>query len=117
MDRRALPADDREAAREQAAADHKAALEEQAAAREAAPEEFVDAGYDETLPGQVEVVAGSVQHTQLLNSYHNATSYGPDHNVVVPADEPPPDPPPEDGALSAQEEEERQRIAEEEGRA
>jgi hypothetical protein len=126
MDRRALPADDREAAREQAAADHKAALEEQAAAREAAPEEFVDAGYDDTLPGQVEVVAGSVQHTQLLNSYRNATSYGPDHNVVVPEEEPPPDPPPEEDAqarehpLTPEEEEEeaeRQRIADEEGRA
>lgn len=65
--------------------------------------EFHDAGYNETLPGQIEVTAGSVQHTQLLNAYPNATSYGPTHNVVVPEPEEPPveippeDSPPEEG--------------------
>lgn len=67
-------------------------------AREAEAAEFIDAGYEETMPGQVEVVAGTVQHEQVLNSYHNATSYGPDVNVVVPepVEEVLPDPPPED---------------------
>ena len=110
---RPMPKEDREAAREEAVAAHKEAAEAQVVE----VTEFADAGYDETQPGQTEVVAGTVEHQQLLNSYHNATSYGPDHNVVVPADEPPPDPPPEDGALSVEEEEERRRIAEEEGRA
>jgi hypothetical protein len=48
---------------------------------EEAPE-FHDAGYDETLPGQTEIIAGTVEHERLLNLYPNATSYGPDHNVV-----------------------------------
>jgi hypothetical protein len=32
-----------------------------------------------------EIEAGSVQHEQVLKSFPNATSYGPDHNVVEPA--------------------------------
>lgn len=43
---------------------------------------FRNAGDDETLPGQHEVEAGSVEHQQLLKSYPNATSYAPDVNVV-----------------------------------
>ena len=89
---RALPADMREAAREDAIAAHKEAAEAQVVEEP----EFHDVGYDETLPGQVEVVAGSVEHTQLLNSYRNATSYGPEHNVVVPEPEVPEEPPPEE---------------------
>jgi hypothetical protein len=84
---RALPADKREAAREEAAVAHK----EELAAREAAVKEeeveFRDAGYDETLPGQTEVVVGTPEHERLLNSYPNATSYGPDYNVVIPEPE------------------------------
>jgi hypothetical protein len=44
---------------------------------------FKDAGEEETLPGQQEVVAGSVEHQQALNSYPTATHYGPDVNVVA----------------------------------
>lgn len=52
-------------------------------------------GYDETQPGQTEVVAGSVEHQQVLKAYPNATSYAGDVNVVLPPEEepPPPDPP------------------------
>jgi hypothetical protein len=82
----------REAAREEAVAVHREAAEAQVVEEP----EFRDAGYDETLPGQVEVVAGSVEHTQLLNAYRNATSYGPEHNVVVPEPEVPEEPPPEE---------------------
>jgi hypothetical protein len=63
---------------------------------------FKEAGYDETQPGQQEVVAGTVEHEQLLKSFPNATSYAPDVNVVVPLEpeEPPINetdpPPPED---------------------
>lgn len=32
-----------------------------------------------------EIEAGSVQHTQVLKSFPNATSYGPDHVVAEPA--------------------------------
>jgi hypothetical protein len=55
-----------------------------------------DVGSAETQPGQTEVQAGSVEHQQVLSSFPNATSYGPDVNVVVPPEEPPPDPPPPD---------------------
>jgi hypothetical protein len=40
-----------------------------------------------TQPGQREVVAGSPEHVTLLQSHPNATTYGPDVNVVQP---PPP---------------------------
>ena len=51
-------------------------------------------GYDETMPGQDEIVAGTPEHVRVLNAYPNATSYGPDVNVVLPpVEEPPPDPP------------------------
>lgn len=59
---------------------------------------FKDAGEDETLPGQQEIVAGSVEHQQTLNSYPTATHYGPDVNVKAQEPEPvepPPEPPPE----------------------
>jgi len=58
---------------------------------------FKDVGEEETQPGQKEVVAGTVEHEQLLKSFHNATSYAPNVNVVVPEpepEEPPPEPPP-----------------------
>jgi hypothetical protein len=65
---------------------------------------FRDAGYDETLPGQHEVEAGSVEHVQLLKSYPNATSYAPDVNVVAKEEaEPPPEPLPEEDELQREE--------------
>jgi hypothetical protein len=82
-------ANDRAARRDADIAAHKAAVDAQAV--EAEP--FIDAGYEETLPGQVEIEAGTVEHVQVLNTFANATSYGPDVNVVVPPEEPPPDPP------------------------
>ena len=97
MSDRALPKEERAAARDAAREAHVAAVD----AQQTEAVEFVDAGYENTLPGQVEVVAGTVEHVQLLNSYANATSYGPDHNVVVPA---PPEPPPiENGGTLAAE--------------
>jgi hypothetical protein len=42
-----------------------------------------------TQPGQREVVSGSPEHVTLLQAHPNATTYGPDVNVV-PA--PPPQP-------------------------
>lgn len=91
----------REARRQEFADTHKAAVEAQTV--EAI--EFEDAGYEETLPGQVEVEAGTVEHVQVLNTFANATSYGPDVNVVVPPppEEPPPDPPVEDPAAQQSE--------------
>ena len=59
--------------------------------------EFKNAGEEETKPGQTEVEAGSVEHQQVLKAYPNATSYGPDVNVVLP----PEPPPPEGGATRA----------------
>jgi hypothetical protein len=54
-----------------------------------------DVGGAPTAPGQTEVVAGTVEHQQVLNAYPNATSYAGDVNVVLPPEEePPPDPPP-----------------------
>ena len=53
---------------------------------------FKNAGEDETKPGQTEVEAGSVEHQQVLKAYPNATSYGPDVNVVLPPEEEPPPP-------------------------
>lgn len=54
-----------------------------------------------TLPGQTELVAGSVEHQQELNKFANATSYASDVNVVQPLVETPPDPPSTlSGALS-----------------
>ena len=82
------------ARRDEDVAAHQAAVDAQAV--EAEP--FVDAGYDETLPGQEEVTAGSVEHVQLLNSFSNATSYAPTHNVVVPP--PPEEPPPPEGGVT-----------------
>jgi hypothetical protein len=89
--------EDREARRAEDVAAHKAAVDAQAVE---APE-FHDAGYDETLPGQEEVIAGTVEHEKVLATFPNATSYGPDVNVVVPEPEPPPDPPPENGGTLA----------------
>jgi hypothetical protein len=45
--------------------------------------EFQDAGYDETIPGQVEVVAGTPEHERELKAFPNASSYGPHVKVVV----------------------------------
>ena len=77
---------DRTAERDRAVDAHREARE----ASEQAVPEFHEEGYDETVPGQKEVQAGSVEHTQLLNSYHNATHYADAVNVVVP-EAPPPD--------------------------
>lgn len=99
---------------------HKEAADAQRAeieAREAEAAEFIDAGYEETMPGQAEVVAGTVQHEQLLNAYHNATSYGPDVNVVVPEPEAPPGPPPEEDGVARTEEEQRRIAMQEQERA
>jgi len=54
--------------------------------------EFKNAGEEETKPGQTEVEAGSVEHQQVLKAFPNATSYGPDVNVVLPPEEEPPPP-------------------------
>lgn len=43
-----------------------------------------DVGGAPTAPGQTEVVAGTVEHQQLLKSFPNATSYAPDVNVILP---------------------------------
>src|SRR5580765_3812692 len=71
----------RDAAKAKAIADEKARIAEASKAPVAEP---TMTGYEETQPGQVEIVAGTVEHVQLLNSYPNATTYGPDVNVVVP---------------------------------
>jgi len=63
--------------------------------------EFKNVGDTPTAPGQTEVIAGSVEHQQVLKAYPNATSYSSDVNVVVPVEEPPP--PPEGGATRAPE--------------
>jgi hypothetical protein len=68
----------RAALREEAIAAHREAIE----ASIAAPEVH-DVGYDETLPGQVEVVAGSVEHEKLLQPL-NVSHYADVHNVVIP---------------------------------
>jgi hypothetical protein len=44
-----------------------------------------------TLPGQREIVIGSPEHEALLKANPNATSYGPDVNLVQP-----PEPEPEE---------------------
>ena len=81
----------REAQRQQAIAEQKKAIADRKSADDAAvkaePEEYVGEGYDETQPGQTEIVAGTPEHQRLLNAYPNATSYSEDTNVVVP--EPP----------------------------
>ena len=95
----------REARRQEFVDTHKAAVE----AQQTEEIEFLDAGYDETMPGQVEVEAGTVAHVQVLNTFPNATSYGPDVNVVVPP-EPEPEPEPEpDPPVTRQEQTEWQR--------
>lgn len=71
----------RRARRDAAIEAHRAAADAQVA--EAPVVEPVMVGYDETLPHQEEVPAGSAEHVQLLNSYPNASSYGPDVNVVI----------------------------------
>jgi hypothetical protein len=81
----------RDKAIEEAKANQKKAVEGRTAAEESV-EPMVE-GYDETMPGQEEIVAGTPEHVAVLNAYPNATSYGPDVNVVVPPVEPPPDPP------------------------
>jgi hypothetical protein len=58
-------------------------------------------GYDVTEPGQTEIVAGSVEHQQVLNAYPNATSYASDVNVIIPPDPEPEVPPPEGGVTRA----------------
>jgi hypothetical protein len=75
----------------EAKANQKKAVEGRTAAEESV-EPMVE-GYDETLPGQEEIVAGTPEHVAVLNAYPNATSYGPDVNVIVPPEPPPPDPP------------------------
>jgi hypothetical protein len=80
----------RAARREELAAAHKAAVE----AQTVEPAPFEDVGYDETQSHQEEVVAGTVEHERLLNTYPNATSYAGDVNVVVPEPPPPEEPPP-----------------------
>jgi hypothetical protein len=45
---------------------------------------FRDAGYEETQQGQTEVEAQTPEHERLLKVHPNATSYGPEVNVVVP---------------------------------
>lgn len=47
------------------------------------PDAPPDVGSAPTAPGQTEVIAGTVEHAKLLNLYPNASSYGPDHNVVM----------------------------------
>ena len=60
------------------------ALKEEYDRRESEKSEtgYRDAGQDPTLPGQREIEGGSVEHQRLLKQYPNATSYGPDVNVV-----------------------------------
>jgi hypothetical protein len=72
------------ARRDKAIAAHKSAAD----AQKAVAVEPMMVGYDETQPNQVEVVAGSVEHVSLLNSYPNATTYAADVNVVI-VDPPP----------------------------
>ena len=87
---------------------HKDALEQQQAAQEEAAEaEQTNVGYDETQPHQEEVVAGSPEHTAILNANPNASSYGPEVNVVLP-------PEPTEEEVAAKEEDERRRVAEQE---
>ena len=60
-------------------------------------------GEEVTQPGQVEVVAGTVEHVQVLNAYPTASSYGPDVNVVLPpVEQPHPqrDPPADDATTT-----------------
>lgn len=59
-----------------------------------------DVGGEETQPGQTEVVAGTVEHQQVLNAYPNATSYAGDVNVVLPPVEEPSPPETLSGAMS-----------------
>jgi hypothetical protein len=51
-----------------------------------------DVGSATTAPGQTEVVAGTVEHSQVLSSFPNASSYGPDVNVIVPPSQEPEEP-------------------------
>jgi hypothetical protein len=46
-----------------------------------APEELAN---KPTLPGQTEIVVGSPEHEALLKANPNASSYGPDVNIVQP---------------------------------
>lgn len=62
---------------------------------------FRDAGQDPTLPGQEEIVAGTPEQERVLKAYPQATSYGPDVNVV---EAPPPEPPPSEGEDEQEEE-------------
>lgn len=78
----------REDMRQKAIEEQKKAIADRKSADDAAvkaePEEYVGEGYDETKPGQTEIVAGTPEHQRLLNAYPNATSYSEDTNVVVP---------------------------------
>ena len=60
-----------------------------------------DVGGEETQPGQTEVVAGTVEHQQVLKAYPNATSYAGDVNVVLPPEEEPPPPETLSGAMGS----------------
>jgi hypothetical protein len=64
---------------------------------------FRDAGYDETQRGQTEVEAQTPEHERLLKAHPNATSYGPEVNVVVPLE---PEEDEEDESEDEEEEEE-----------
>ena len=55
--------------------------DEEVAATEAAPESR-GVGYEETLPGQEEIIAGTPRHEELLND-PRATHYSGEHNVVI----------------------------------
>ena len=83
-------AEDRKAARDEAVAAHKEAVE----AQQTEEVEFHDAGYDETIPGQTEIVSGTPEHERELKAFPNASSYGPHVNVIAaepvePEEEPP----------------------------
>jgi hypothetical protein len=93
---------DSKAAKDKAIAEAKDRQKKAVEGRNTAEEmsEPVVEGYDETLPGQAEVVAGSPEHERELKAFPNATSYGPDVNVVLPPEEEPPPPETLSGAMS-----------------
>jgi hypothetical protein len=98
-----MPDPKRNEARDKAIADAKARQRE---AVEGQDKALIEAepqleGYDETQPGQTEIVAGSVEHQQVLNAYPNATSYASDVNVIVAPEPEVEQPPPEGGVTRA----------------
>lgn len=46
-----------------------------------------ETGNKPTQPGQEEIVAGTAEHARVLNKNPNASSYGPEVNVVQPKPE------------------------------